>query len=424
MLGNNVETQLKRIVIGIVLTLVTVLLGTGLYQGYRQRNQEAAAVLQRIRPVVQALSGEAAAPLLSTLEPWWNIDRIQSVSPELYGGELLFTADGKGWLLTLDRKKIWMHLLERNRPLLVVAVIAVLFSLEIVIFWAYGITRPLKRLAWGLDEVSRGNWVAINTGKRTPAEIRQLSRGFNTMVEELREWQQVQRNIARMERLAALGKLVAGVSHEIKNPLASLRIHIELLREYVHDEGREHFSIVEKELDRLNKIVLQLLRFSTNRSPAMQELPLAPLFEWCREILLVRLEEKRVSWNVDVPGSLTVCGEEAQLQQAFLNLSINAIEAMDEGGTLSIRAGRGEGGVAVSFVDTGPGVPLSVRERIFDPFFSTKQYGTGLGLSVTHQIVVDSHGGTIELVPRERGAEFRLTLPRGGAPCGAGMDRG
>ena len=221
----------------------------------------------------------------------------------------------------------------------------------------------------------------------------------------------------RAARLASFQSLASGIAHEIKNPLVAIRAFAQLLpRKFGDEDFRENFSrVAVREIDRITALVERLRPLSTPSKP-LQPLDLRGPIEETLELLRVRLEDRRISvervYDEQLPGTL---GEPSQLKQLFLNLFLNALEAMEPGGTLTIRLkgrGNGEAGLLVEVVDTGCGIPEGLPEKVFDAFFSTKPQGTGLGLAICRGIA-DVHRATIRVEnnPAGRGAVISLAFP-------------
>jgi signal transduction histidine kinase len=220
------------------------------------------------------------------------------------------------------------------------------------------------------------------------------------------------------DRLAALGQMVAGLAHELRNPLASIQVLVELLKRSLGDRPAELAQLEEVlgELEQLNRVVNGSLEFVRPSAAVRAPVELAGLV---REA--VRRARARVPFEgrvqVAVAPGLRASLDARQLERVLVNLIANALEAMrgqerPGGHELWVEAGNAEGGICVSVADTGPGVAPENRERIFYPFFTTREGGTGVGLAEVHKAVV-SHGGSIEV--RERaggGAVFRIHLPR------------
>ncbi len=227
------------------------------------------------------------------------------------------------------------------------------------------------------------------------------------------EVEQSQRALIQAEKMATVGRLTASIAHEINNPLQALEncLHLAGHPELPIAERLRYFELAKGELGRLRTIVGQMLNFYR---PAVQYELLSIPEVWENVLTLMKgtLEQHHISveteWPVEMPK---INGAKSQIHQVLLNLLINSIEAMPEGGSVRLWARVQNGTLEVYFQDSGPGIPAELQPNIFEPFFSTKQGGIGLGLTVSYNIVA-SHGGRLELIPEHKnGACFRISLP-------------
>jgi signal transduction histidine kinase len=241
------------------------------------------------------------------------------------------------------------------------------------------------------------------------------------LYEELREYvQQIEESqnaLLQAEKMAAAGRLTASIAHEVNNPLQALQncIHLAGRQDLTEEQRAEYFELAKTELDRLKSTVQQMLGFYRPGADSSEEVRVKELLDHVLGLLAQQLEKHAVEVAIDIPSRLpAVVGVSSQIQQVFLNLILNAIDAMQEGGKLVIRGRELKDGVELLFSDTGPGIEDEHRVHIFEPFFSTKAGGTGLGLTVSYNILT-THGGLLELEPgSESGATFRMYIPQGG----------
>jgi len=224
-----------------------------------------------------------------------------------------------------------------------------------------------------------------------------------------------QEELVRKTRLAAMGEIAAAVAHETRNPLGALINCVELLQgnPNLMGEDAEVLAILKSESQRLNEITSGFLSFGRPRQPDLKPMDLNLLV--AHILGLVRRDER-------CPGSITVetgldpvlpavQADEDQLRQVFWNLLLNAVQAMRDGGTLSLRTAVADGSAAVEVQDTGYGIPHDILPKIFEPFYTTRARGTGLGLAIVRRIVED-HGGRVAVSSRQgEGTTFRVTLP-------------
>ncbi|HOY68745.1 MAG TPA: ATP-binding protein [Candidatus Ozemobacteraceae bacterium] len=215
------------------------------------------------------------------------------------------------------------------------------------------------------------------------------------VLDDVTEMKQLERRAFDIEKWAVLGRLAASVAHEIRNPLVAVRSLVEIIGEEVRGESLEHVRVVLGEVHRLNKVVEQLLHFARPEKAVLQN---ADLKEVCEEVfILIRHEaaKHRVGIVSNWPGT-PACAtiDREKIKQALLNVMLNAIQAMEGGGTLTVGIRTGNEMVGIEVKDTGRGIPGEVMRHVFDPFFTTRKQGTGLGLSITRKIV-DLHQGRI-----------------------------
>jgi two-component system sensor histidine kinase PilS (NtrC family) len=243
---------------------------------------------------------------------------------------------------------------------------------------------------------------------------RQEVSGVICAFQDLTQIRRMEEQVRRSDRLAAVGELAAGMAHEIRNPLASLSGSIQLLSEGLRLEGdeRELMTIVTREVGRLNALITDFLLYASPRPPQLRAVELPDLVG---ETVTLLRQARGDAWRIAVEregeGPVRVEVDPQLMRQVFWNLSLNALEAMPAGGDLVIRLSRVPAGVAVTFADTGTGIPAAEMPKIFTPFHSTKEGGTGLGLAVVFRIV-EAHGGQIEVESRPgRGTVVRVLLP-------------
>jgi two-component system sensor histidine kinase PilS (NtrC family) len=263
------------------------------------------------------------------------------------------------------------------------------------------------------------------------------SSGNVVIFQDVSEVVQMERELRRSERLAAVGELSASIAHEIRNPLAAISGSIEIMQRRLAAEegdGARLMEIVVREVERLDLLITDFLRFARPGPSKIEAIPLRPVVG---EVLQM-LDSIRPPWlaiEVDIEEGLVLAADAAQVRQVLWNLILNASQAMSESGSIrlearslpgrmsqdGIRAGRSEpqGGrwAEIIVMDQGTGIPADVADQIFDPFFTTRREGSGLGLATVHRIV-EEHGGTIRLGPAPEGfmTAIHVHLPLAGSP--------
>jgi two-component system NtrC family sensor kinase len=385
------------------------------------------------------------------------------VSPEVYDAVMI---QGKTWhdralvvddwyisayepITNLSGERIGMlyvGLLERpytairDYVTLAFAAIALLcFALIVVVtyFLTRSMVRPLEEMVVVSNDIAGGD---LDRRVRVvgQGEFALLSRSFNAMLDrigemntQLEQWAETlerkvqerteqlartQAVMARQQHLASIGQLAAGVAHEINNPLTGVLTFAHLLRdkENMDAQDKEDLDVIINETIRAGEIVSGLLDFARERTSKREPLAINEVIRQTMRLMRSQKPVKRVAIEEQLDGNLPkVNGDKNQLEQVLLNLSLNACEAMPDGGTLTIRTLAQDGNVLVKVTDTGCGIKKEHLDRIFEPFFSTKPVGkgTGLGLSVSYGIV-QQHGGSLEVDSVEgAGTTFTIVLP-------------
>jgi signal transduction histidine kinase len=272
---------------------------------------------------------------------------------------------------------------------------------------------PIRTLTDGVKAVAAGD-LSRKVDVRAGDEIGLLAREFNAMAASLERQRQ---EILRAERLAAVGRISAQITHEIRNPLNAIGLNTELLAEEIETggsaEARSLVAAISREVDRLNGVAEEYLRFARLPKPQLAREDLNEVLGALLDFLAPELGATGIRLERDLgPGVPPVLADEAQLRAAFMNLLRNSREAMPGGGTVTVRTRRAEDGSAEAEVrDTGSGIPTADLTRIFDPFYSTKERGTGLGLPYALR-VVQEHRGTLRCESQQgRGTVFLVRIP-------------
>jgi PAS domain S-box-containing protein len=236
---------------------------------------------------------------------------------------------------------------------------------------------------------------------------------FTGIVRDMSETKSLQEKVMRSERLAALGQVVAEISHEIKNPLTLIGgFARQLIRTASDQKTRSKLEIITQEVHRLESFLGELRELYRATKPSLERFDINDLLQEIYALTRENCEAKKIKLNLRTQkGPLPVKGDRNQLKQVFLNLVNNGIESMHEGGNLSIASTLSGDTVHVAITDEGHGIPDSVREKIFTPFFTTKKQGTGLGLSITKRILEDHPGSSLTLASQKgKGTTVKVAL--------------
>ncbi len=338
------------------------------------------------------------------------VTRIQDLTQELV----------VGFERQIEAARADAERVERNTLLVLVAILAAapLLAVAVSLAIARSITVPVAELQAGAARIAAGDLDARIEVRGAP-ELVTLAGHWNAMTAALRDHQE---QLVRSEKLAGIGRLAAGVAHEINNPLGVILGYAKLLRKRADGTLAEDLRVVEEEALRARDIVSGLLDLSRPLPAPTEQVDLRAL----ADEVISRLGEARLLEGVEVSveGEASAPGHREKLRQVLVNLVRNAAEASGPGGRVSIRIVEQEGAAELSVEDTGPGMPEEVRARLFEPFFTTRPRGTGLGLAVSRAIA-RAHGGELAAsVPGGQGARFALTLPRPVAVAGSARAAG
>jgi len=295
----------------------------------------------------------------------------------------------------------------------------------IAAFFSVSLGRRLDLFSATMSKVEAGD-LSVRVQDASPDELGRLGKSFNAMIERLAEARRqledrYAEQIRRAQSLAALGTMAAGIAHEINNPIAGMQNCVRTLLRGNWDESRlaQYLEMLREGLERIGRTVGQLLNFAREAKPQVTRVGLGPLLQRCLTLLGHEVTARGIVTSLRLDGRVSdILGDPHQLEQVFLNVIMNAIEAMHNGGKLhiSVRERRDPRFVQVAVTDTGAGIPSENLPRIFDPFFTTKEAGknTGLGLSVSYGIV-RTHGGYIDVESTVGiGTTVRVDLPVNG----------
>jgi signal transduction histidine kinase len=312
------------------------------------------------------------------------------------------------------------------RPSFLTALAALAVAVLGAMLLAQILLRPIHVITSGLTRLGRGEF-GVRLDLDPHDEFGEIGTYFNAVSDQLSADRsgpasldpasQEQAAIRYARKLTALGRLSAGVAHEVKNPLNAMTIHLELLRQQIQAAGGDaaalqHADVIGNEIRRLDEVVQNFLKFARPDDLKLERVALAALVGEVRSV--VQPEAERRGVTIAIEGSAPdVTGDQTLLRQAFLNLALNACQAMPDGGTLRIRCeARRDRKVAIAFADTGAGIQPEHLQRIFDLYFTTKEKGSGIGLSMVYR-TVQMHDGEIQVESTPGvGTTFTVLLPQ------------
>lgn len=319
-------------------------------------------------------------------------------------------------LLRIKRERI--HRALARTLSIPIAFAGILVVLIILIFQLVvkNILKPLALIQRTTEDVARGNYIPVPYEARRRDEISELIAAFNKMAGEIDSRQE---EVVQSRKIAAIGTFTSGIAHELNNPINNIYLTAEtLLEEYstLSDaEANELILDVLSQADRAGDIVKNLLDFSRSERPSFTDLSIAAVIDSTVKLVQNQIMVAGISLDKKIPGDMpAIRGNLRKLQHVFLNLLLNAIQAMSGGGSIVVQASQDSGDyLRIDVKDTGTGIKAEELEKIFDPFYTTKGVGrgTGLGLSLTYGIVKE-HGGYIEVESEVgKGTTFSVYLP-------------
>ncbi|SFM44861.1 two-component system sensor histidine kinase NtrB [Thermodesulforhabdus norvegica] len=238
--------------------------------------------------------------------------------------------------------------------------------------------------------------------------------GYVFLITDVTKMRELESKLSRTRHLAAIGHLVTGLAHEIRNPLSSIKGFATVLAKRTASDEKNRYiaEVMIKEIDRLNGILYELLDFARTPNLKLDEVECRSLIEHALRVISRDLEQSKVKVTMDIePPDLYINVDPNKMIQVFINLFLNALQAIGREGTIRVQARRDDEEAVIAISDTGPGIPEEALDKIFDPYFTTKPQGVGLGLANVRKIV-EAHGGTVVAMNSpEGGASFIIRLP-------------
>ena len=342
--------------------------------------------------VERALSGESTYSVLFFSED--DVAYMTGYAPIYNRGEVVAVVGvdiGAGFV---DSMRVF------KRSVFIFALISALLTIAVAWAMALRLTRPILSLVRAAREIGQGK---MNHQIAAPSddEIGYLGETMEEMRRKL------------LARDAQLRQMLGGVAHEIRNPLGGIEIYAGLIAEDLPegDERKEHIQKVRQEVRKLDQVISDFLNFARPAPPVAELVEVDTLVADAAFLLQPDMERAGVTYHSDIAEGVRVFADPEQVNRMLFNLMKNAVQAMPDGGKLTVRARPERNDVCLEVADSGPGISEAVRAQLFEPFFTTREKGSGLGLAVVSQTVADN-GGHLELAGEEgEGAVFRVVLP-------------
>jgi len=289
-------------------------------------------------------------------------------------------------------------------------------TLIVMVYFIIRILRPLRQLTDSCAKISEGQLEDMEINDKA-GEIRALENTFNQMVSSLREKEQMESNLRQAQRLSALGNLAAGIAHDVRNPLNAIKLITSHGLDKTEGESvgagvSKQFHSIRREVDRLEGIVSGFLSLARENELDPQPSQVDRLLDECVHLVKKDAEGRGVRLTSELrAGDTTLMLDSKQWTRAILNVLINALEATPDGGRVRLFSRVSDQECEIEIRDDGPGLSSDIAERLFEPYYTTKSTGTGLGLAVTRGIV-EEHGGSIHLSGKEgQGCQVLITIP-------------
>lgn len=330
------------------------------------------------------------------------------------------TSRGRWYVLVLLKNDKGEIARRAAQPLLATLAI-LLISTLVTIFLVWRFTRPIAELSRAAQEVAAGNLsISVSEDSRGD-EMSQLARNFNEMIAELRKTRELESKLAQAEKSAVIGRLGSAIAHEIRNPLNYINLTLDYLRSKLAPDEPEKRQLFEKltlqlkgEVARINQQISDFLNYSRPANADIRPTELLPIIQDSLRLIEAQAEENGIRISLVEEGNIPkIAGDPEFLRSVFNNLFINAVQALgNDGGIIKVSLASDDSkAVRIEVSDNGPGIPRENLEKIFEPYFSTKETGTGLGLAIVKKII-EVHNGSISVAAGENGgARFIIVLP-------------
>ena len=342
-------------------------------------------------------SSEVIASLSSSEGPVSTIGNNHSTYRAVYSGLKAFDGQllGVAFVGFATRQSLFDQI-GRWHLFIEMAIIGCAVSILVGLWMSGLLVKPLRALTDGVRSVAKGDFKQrVQAGGGT--EVRELALSFNIMATELERLRSIETKLRNREKLSALGEAAAMIAHEVRNPLGIIKTSSELVRSraaLTHEEERI-MSYVTDEVNRIERLIRDFLEFAKPTPPVFMSVNLKTVIERISRFARPEFERRGINFHSeDESVSSHVEGDPEQIYQVCLNIILNAMDALEQGGTISARISRLNAGVVLRISDNGPGIDSSVAAKIFNPFFTTKATGTGLGLAKAQSIMV-AHGGSL-----------------------------
>ena len=381
----------------------------GFLHNYRNLSQEEEAqrekdIFSNTKPGL--IAAEMGNEPLFRISGSWNDQVVEYISPVVLKGKVVAV--------------MWVE--ERLNPFFYQSSYLLnllrYFALGVLALVMIGTLMIIRNLATGVDQLKQGlHHMEKDIHHLLPemqGELGQVAQAVNRMAVSLTEKERLEDQLKQSEHLIALGRLATGVAHELRNPIAIIKTLVELMeQDYSQMSGIEEYTrAIDEQVNRQDMEIQELLDYGRPSKASIQECSVNDLINGVLSFSAALLREQSVKVELRLNNEVSkISADTERLKKVFVNIIVNAAEAMPTGGKLKITTKETNNMVMISFSDTGEGIPVEEKSRIFDPFYTTKKTGTGLGLSISYQ-TIELLGGTIEVDSNlDKGSTFIINLP-------------
>ena len=327
---------------------------------------------------------------------------------------IVIKGEHQGYVHVTVSNRDTLSFLKKNFELRIVVTLLILLVGFIITVWlSKRYTRPIKELVTASRRVASGD-LDIELEVTEKDEVGQLKESFNQMIRKLREFRRMEQKLREAEHLSTIGELSRSVAHEIRNPLNFISLSIDHLKGHCSGDTEELLKNIKQEIKRLDSLVENFLQYGKPLRLKPSRVNVVALVEDTLSLIMAKAERAGIKIVRNYPGDPALLELDAELIKTCLfNALVNAIDAMKEGGTLTVEVSRDDArkSVSISITDTGEGIEETLLPKVFEPFFTTKQQGLGLGLAMTRK-VIDEHGGQVSIESKKgKGTKVTFVLP-------------
>lgn len=291
-----------------------------------------------------------------------------------------------------------------------------LIGTVIIILLANRYTSPIQEIVDATKKIAKDELVLLPMDTKTSPELKELIINFNDMVNKLSERKSLEKKIKEMEHLFQVGQISSAIAHEMKNPLNFMSLSVsQIIEETSRIEETKSIQplliSLEEEIKRLNSLITNFLDYGKATKLTLEPINISSLFDELLILMKNKLVEQHIELEINCDRDIVLIGDREKLSGCFLNILLNSYEAIKEDGKITLNVIRSDNELLISIKDNGCGIPDGIKDKIFEPYFSSKTTGMGLGLSFTKKIILE-HGGNIWLnSSSEKETEFCITLP-------------